>query len=324
MEYSVLCLLLCLTTSKDVSGQTIVASLNHAAVNSNVTLQVYPETSIQGGMWFHGSTFIMQWYPMGSFPNPTWASRITFNSTLLALSIRSVQVADSGIYLIQGPSIELNVILSVQEPISNAILRADATDLVELNDTAVFTCSVTTGSSLSYLWLNGSSEVNASLVQLTNGGSTVSIPMVTRYDTGPFRCNVSNGISHDMVRQSISLNISYGPDTPVIMGPWLNLTSQNVTLTCTASSQPPSTYTWLFNGSQVATGSVYESGPLTSHNNEEFTCVAFNNITNKNSTASQKLTVIGNSVVPLHSSAGLMLMVLVALFVPVVNDLWSH
>ena len=89
------------------------------------------------------------------------------------------------------------------------------------------------------------------------------------------------------------LYVSDGPDTPVIMGPWLNLTSQNVTLTCTASSQPPSTYTWLFNGSQVATGSVYESGPLTSHNNGEFTCMAFNNITNKNSTASQKLTVIG-------------------------------
>ena len=94
------------------------------------------------------------------------------------------------------------------EPISSATLRADATDMVELNDTAVFTCSVATGSSLSYLWLNGSSEVNASLVLLTNGGSTLSIPTVTRYDTGPFRCNVSNGISHNMARQSISLNIS--------------------------------------------------------------------------------------------------------------------
>ncbi|XP_046896168.1 carcinoembryonic antigen-related cell adhesion molecule 5-like [Hypomesus transpacificus] len=469
MEYSVLCLLLCLTTSKDVSGQTIVASPNPAAVNSNVTLQVYPETSIPGGMWSHGSTFIMQWYPGGSFVNPTWESRITFNSTSKALSIRSVQVADSGIYYIQGP-IQLYGTLSVQEPISNATLRADATDLVELNDTAVFTCSVTTGSSLSYLWLNGSSEVNASLVRLTNGGSTLSIPMVTRYDTGPFRCNVSNGISHDMARQSISLNISYGPSNPTITtnpkmaayivgsditlscsaqsnpnatyqwsfegqplnqgvtqlflgnskqtqtgnytcsalnsvtrrsasmttmirivepisavtvnsagkqpiqnesftlscnvsGPadyihWMKnnqmisadsffsvvnktltinsvqhsdngnysceafnavsnktsnpysllvnfgpempvttgralaLTGQNVTLTCSASSQPPSTYTWWFNGSQVATGSVYESGPLTSHNNGEFTCMAFNNITNKNSTASQKLTVI--------------------------------
>ncbi|XP_067094943.1 hemicentin-1-like [Osmerus mordax] len=472
MEYPMLCaLLVFLTTSKDVRGQTIVASPNPAAVNSNVTLQVYPETSISGGMWFHESTYILQWYPGGSFVDPTWASRITFNSTSSALSIRSVQVADSGLYLIRG-SMQLNGTLSVQEPITNATLRADATDLVELNDTAVFTCSVTTGSSLSYLWLNGSSEVNASLVLLTNGGSTLSIATVTRYDTGPFRCNVSNGISHDMARQSISLKISYGPSDPTIAtnpkmaayivgsnitlscsaqsnpnatyqwsfegqslnqggtqlllgnskqtqtgnytcsaqnsvtrrsasvttmirivepisavmvnsagkqpiqnqsftlscnvsGPadyihWMKnnqmisaasvtdfsvvnktltinsvqrsdngnysceafnavsnktsnpysllvnfgpempvtngralaLTGQNVTLTCSASSQPPSTYTWVFNGSQVATGSVYESGPLTSHNNGEYTCMAFNNITNKNSTASQKLTVI--------------------------------
>ncbi|XP_062321574.1 carcinoembryonic antigen-related cell adhesion molecule 1 isoform X2 [Osmerus eperlanus] len=472
MEYPVLCaLLVFLTTSKDVRGQTIVASPNPAAVNSNVTLQVYPDTSIPGGMWFHESTYILMWYPEGSLVDPIWTSRITFNSTSLALSIRSVQVADSGLYLIRG-SMQLIGTLSVQEPISNATLRADATDLVELNDTAVFTCSVTTGSSLSYLWLNGSSEVNASLVRLTNGGSTLSIATVTRYDTGPFRCNVSNGISHDMARQSISLKISYGPSDPTITtnpkmaayivgsnislscsaqsnpnatyqwsfegqslnqggtqlllgnskqtqtgnytcsaqnsvtrrsasvttmirivepisavmvnsagkqpiqnqsftlscnvsGPadyihWMKnnqmisdasvtdfsvvnktltinsvqrsdngnysceafnavsnktsnpysllvnfgpempvtngralaLTGQNVTLTCSASSQPPSTYTWVFNGSQVATGSVYEFVPLTSHNNGEYTCMAFNNITNKNSTASQKLTVI--------------------------------
>ena len=91
----------------------------------------------------------------------------------------------------------------------------------------------------------------------------------------------------------MSLFSTVGPEMPVTTGRALALTGQNVTLTCSASSQPPSTYTWWFNGSQVATGSVYESGPLTSHNNGEFTCMAFNNITNKNSTASQKLTVIG-------------------------------
>ena len=80
---------------------------------------------------------------------------------------------------------------------------------------------------------------------------------------------------------------------PVTTGRALALTSQNATLTCSASSQPPSTFTWWFNGSQVATGSVYESGSLTLHHNGAYTCMAFNSITNKNSTASHMLTVIG-------------------------------
>ena len=78
----------------------------------------------------------------------------------------------------------------------------------------------------------------------------------------------------------------------MLFGPWLAASGANVTLTCSASSQPPSTYTWWFNGSQVATGSVYEFGPLTSHNNGDYTCMAFNSVTNKNSTASHMLTVI--------------------------------
>ena len=78
----------------------------------------------------------------------------------------------------------------------------------------------------------------------------------------------------------------------MIHGPTVSELGANVTLTCSASSQPPSTYTWWFNGSQVATGSVYESGTLTLHNIGEYTCMAFNSITNKNSTASHMLDVI--------------------------------
>ena len=87
-----------------------------------------------------------------------------------------------------------------------------------------------------------------------------------------------------------------GPERPVIMSPDIAMTGYIVTFNCSASSQPPSQFSWFFNGSQVETGSVYKTDPLTLASHGEYTCVAFNNITDRNSTASKMLTIIGESV----------------------------
>lgn len=94
-------------------------------------------------------------------------------------------------------------------PVSNVTLRAQGTNLVEFNDTAVLMCSVSNGSSLSYVWLNNSAVVVADgdKVRLTDGNATLMMTNVTRNDMGPFRCNVSNGISHE-TSMPLSLNIS--------------------------------------------------------------------------------------------------------------------
>lgn len=91
-------------------------------------------------------------------------------------------------------------------PISNVTMLAKATNLVEFNDTAVLMCSAV-GSFPSYVWMNGSSVVTGGQVQLSNGYSTLTIVSVTRYDLGPFRCNVSNGVS-STGSQPVSLSIS--------------------------------------------------------------------------------------------------------------------
>lgn len=87
-------------------------------------------------------------------------------------------------------------------------LTAEDTDLVEFNDSAVFTCSASSGTSLSYAWLNGSNSAisGGERVQLSNGGAILTV-RVTRYDQGPFSCNVSNGISQE-VSPSVYLKIS--------------------------------------------------------------------------------------------------------------------
>lgn len=100
------------------------------------------------------------------------------------------------------------LISSFAVPISNVTLTANATNLVEFNDTAVFMCSVSNGTSLTYVWLKNGSVVTASGgVQFSDGGAILTIVGVTRYDEGPFRCNVSNGISHE-ISLPVHLNIS--------------------------------------------------------------------------------------------------------------------
>nr|XP_046170525.1 carcinoembryonic antigen-related cell adhesion molecule 8-like isoform X1 [Oncorhynchus gorbuscha]XP_046170526.1 carcinoembryonic antigen-related cell adhesion molecule 8-like isoform X1 [Oncorhynchus gorbuscha]XP_046170527.1 carcinoembryonic antigen-related cell adhesion molecule 8-like isoform X1 [Oncorhynchus gorbuscha] len=143
--------------------------------------------------------------------------------------------------------------------------------------------------------MNGSSEVAASdHVRLGVGNSTLSIVSVTRYDEGPFRCEVINGISNG-TSQPIGLNVRFGPERPDVTSPDIAMTGHIVTFNCSASSQPPSQFSWFFNGSQVVTGSVYETGPLTLASHGDYTCVAFNNITGRNSTVSKMLTIIGES-----------------------------
>lgn len=90
-------------------------------------------------------------------------------------------------------------------PISNVTMWANATDLVEFNDTAVLKCSALIGSHLSYTWLKGGSVVTKG--QLSDGGATLTIVGVTRYDNGWYSCNVSNGVSHEC-SLPLYLNIS--------------------------------------------------------------------------------------------------------------------
>ncbi|KAM4600710.1 carcinoembryonic antigen-related cell adhesion molecule 1 [Polymixia lowei] len=297
MESPLRCVLalILLTAATDlVFSQEITASENPLPIGKNITLSLSSQTPIIVGTWLHKTDVIVVVYPGGSTTGPAWLNRITFNSTSGELSIRSLQLADSGLYTFEGldPILRAQITLSVQEPISNVTLRVNETNLVEFNDTAVFVCSVSNGSSLSYRWLNGSSEVTASEgVQFGDGGSTLTIVGVTRYDQGPFKCNVSNGIS-DEISRPVHLTISYGPERAMIMGPSVSLTGQHVMFNCSASSRPPSHFSWFHNGSLVGNTSEYTTGPLTLHMTGKYICMAYNNITGRNSVAYKMLTVL--------------------------------
>eukprot|EP00063_Salmo_salar_P038404 XP_014013239.1 PREDICTED: hemicentin-1-like isoform X1 [Salmo salar] len=282
-------ILVLLNFTTGVSGQVVVPSMNPLAVGSNVTLNLVPESPINIGTWSYETTAIVLFYPGGSIVSTSYQGRVSFNRSSSELSINSLQLNDSGRYTVQGmePVLKAVVTLSVQEPISNVTLRANATDLVELNDTSIFTCSVSSGTSLSYRWMNGSSEVAASdRVRLGVGNSTLSIVSVTRYDEGPFRCEVINGISNG-TSQPIGLNVRYGPSNLTMMvvpemtiGHTAYMMGSVITLSCSAQSKPAVSYKWRFNGVFLNDQSPQLSLQNTRENQTgSYACLAHNNVT---------------------------------------------
>lgn len=66
-----------------------------------------------------------------------------------------------------------------------------------------------------------------------------------------------------------------------------------ISFDCYAESTPSSRYSWWFNGSEVANTSWFYTNPVSFNMSGEYTCVAYNDVTGKNSTNSVTLTVIG-------------------------------
>ncbi|KAK1895096.1 Carcinoembryonic antigen-related cell adhesion molecule 5 [Dissostichus eleginoides] len=165
----------------------------NAAVGGKVmfTTTLTPGTTFQSVNWKFGAKDIFAWN-VNNFPAPEYEGRITFFMSTGSLELRNLAIADSGEYTViillpggppQSGITRLNV--EATAPVSNVTVTSSSTELVEFSSVSL-SCS-SSGSSLSFLWLNRSSEVTGSdRVQITDGGSTLTIMNVTRYDQGPF------------------------------------------------------------------------------------------------------------------------------------------
>uniref|UniRef100_A0A8C8F4J9 Ig-like domain-containing protein n=1 Tax=Oncorhynchus tshawytscha TaxID=74940 RepID=A0A8C8F4J9_ONCTS len=180
--------------------------------------------------------------------------------------------------------------LTIVAPVTMTMVKVIGAQPI-LNERFSLTCG-TAGTVYSIQWMkNGWPLFADNRTDFSMNNNTLTFNSVQHSDNGDYQCSASNPLSN-MTSTEYRLIVNYGPELPIITGPALGETGHSVTFNCSASSQPLSQFSWFFNGSQVATGSVYETGPLTLASHGEYTCVAFNNITCRNSTVSNMLTIV--------------------------------
>ncbi|XP_061677125.1 carcinoembryonic antigen-related cell adhesion molecule 1 [Syngnathoides biaculeatus] len=298
MEPHLVCLVvisMLFCTTEHVRAQAIQASENPIPVGKNVTL--FSKNQVTTGAWLFNNQLVVIIFPGGEVIAANWTGRVLFNSTTSALTVMSLSLAESGTYTLQDVgSSASQLVLSVRELISGVNIMANATDLVEFNDTVTVTCTVVTGTSLSFTWLNDTAEVMAGgYVHISDDGSQLTIAKVKRYDEGPFKCNVTNGISQE-ISSSVQFNISYGPTAAAVsVVPPLHthITGSNITLSCGAESKPPAAIQWMLDGMNLNHSGVELELPMVTENHTgEYKCLLHNSVTSRFTNASAMIRII--------------------------------
>ncbi|XP_061108157.1 carcinoembryonic antigen-related cell adhesion molecule 1 [Conger conger] len=277
-----------------VVSTDIRPSINPAPVGENVTFHISPLMQLKSGVWSFGSKTLVVWIGL---EEQAADSRASVNTTTGVLTLRSVTVGDSGLYKLQSldPQFLAEASLTVLEPVSSVAVRANATDLVEFNDTVSLTCSAS-GTSLSRRWVDGSSDITASgRVHLSDDNMTLTISGVLRTDGGPIFCTVSNAISNG-TSPPVFLNISYGPDELEISespSKTVHRAGSDIVLSCRAQSKPAAAYLWAFEGTLLEPrGPELRLSDAQQNQSGNYTCWAHNSVTLRFSSTSTQIKIL--------------------------------
>uniref|UniRef100_A0A3B1J0L6 Ig-like domain-containing protein n=1 Tax=Astyanax mexicanus TaxID=7994 RepID=A0A3B1J0L6_ASTMX len=183
------------------------------------------------------------------------------------------------------------------KPVTSVTIIPNTTELIEFNSTVSLNCSAS-GSALSFVWLNGSSEITGGeRVVLSDSNKTLTVSNVNRHEGGPYTCEASNAISRAKSEPQ-TLSVNYGPDIAYVRavpsGPIYSSGSE-VILTCSAESSPAAEYQWALDGSVLSDeGQKLTITDIQTTDNGSYTCIAHNTKTLRYSTSQTiNITVVG-------------------------------
>nr|XP_055065809.1 carcinoembryonic antigen-related cell adhesion molecule 1 [Misgurnus anguillicaudatus] len=228
----------------------------------------------------------------------TWFFNGTNVGTASVLVIRSLTMNSRGLYTcvayntITMSNSSASVNLTVINSITAVSVNINNQQPV-FNQSFSLTCGVS-GDVSSIQWMkNGLPVYPNNMTTFSSNNSTLTLNQLSLNDAGQYQCVVVNPFGN-MTGSPYNLTVNYGPWSTAITGPTVGAIGSNVTFSCSANSQPPSQYSWFFNGTNVGTASVLVIRSLTMNNRGLYTCVASNNITMSNSSASVALTVFNS------------------------------
>ncbi|XP_063055941.1 carcinoembryonic antigen-related cell adhesion molecule 5-like [Engraulis encrasicolus] len=260
----------------------IIGPLN-GAVGGSVEFRLInpPSVTPDAFTWSFGTIQICTAVGGPASISPTYRARASVDGTTATLVLRDLTLSDTGEYKIEiftnGVENNAAATLTVFERISNVTLAANQTELVEFNRSVTLTCSAS-GSSPSFQWFNRSEEVTGS------DGGTLTIESVTRYDTGPYKCNASNIVSFGMSSE-VTMTIAYGPDNAVVrVTPEAEFYSSGSTivLSCSSESSPAAQIQWALNGTLLGKeGPELRLENVQASQSGEYTCWAHNSETQR-------------------------------------------
>nr|XP_005589432.2 carcinoembryonic antigen-related cell adhesion molecule 1 isoform X5 [Macaca fascicularis] len=232
-------------------------------------------------------------------PGPAHSGRemIYSNASLL---IQNVTQNDTGSYTLQvikGDLVneEATGQFRVYPELPKPNITINNSNPVEDKDVVTFTCESEAQDTTYLWWVNNQSLPVSSRLQLSNGNKTLTLLSVLRNDTGPYECEIQNPVSANR-SDPVTLNVTYGPDTPTISpSDTYYRPGANLSLSCSAASNPPAQYSWLINETfQQSTQELFIPN-ITVNNSGSYTCHANNSVTGRNRTTVKMIIVSDNN-----------------------------
>ncbi|XP_067317300.1 carcinoembryonic antigen-related cell adhesion molecule 5-like [Anolis sagrei] len=147
-------------------------------------------------------------------------------------------------------------------------------------ENVTLTCNTSSTKSITVSWRKDGKDTLPENALLSANDETLTIQSFTQKDNGSYTCVASNGLDNQISNPSV-LSMAYGPYYAMIVQSGDFTLRSNVSLVCSADSNPAPQFRWFFNNSETKeTKPTYNIISATLEDTGVYRCQAFNPKTN--------------------------------------------